>query len=208
MKKYLLIIIAIIITLSFLSCSNGQASQETSNQPPIADAGEDKECFSGEVVTLDGSSSSDTDGDQLTYVWEVEGEKYSEKIIAFRVGDQGRYIAILTVSDGEFTSEDTIRITVNEATSETTTKAVETTADKTTSEETVAVQESETTAATTTETTEAIPIGTLKVHFINVGQGDSVLIQTPEGNTMLIDGGPRESGPSLVAYLKNRVLLG
>ena len=47
------------------------------------------------------------------------------------------------------------------------------------------------------------PPGALKVHFIDVGQGDSALIQTPEGNTILIDGGPISSGPGLVSYLKN-----
>ena len=47
-------------------------------------------------------------------------------------------------------------------------------------------------------------VSTLTVHFIDVGQGDSILIQTPEGNTMLIDGGPRENGASLVSYLKKQ----
>jgi len=73
-----------------------------------------------------------------------------------------------------------------------------------TTAKTVAAQAAETTAATTTETTATIPIGPLKVHFINVGQGDSILIQTPEGNTMLIDGGPVSSGSSVVSYLKNQ----
>ena len=43
---------------------------------------------------------------------------------------------------------------------------------------------------------------TLTVHFIDVGQGDSVLIQTPNGNTILIDGGPKKSASRLVSYIK------
>lgn len=41
----------------------------------------------------------------------------------------------------------------------------------------------------------------LLVHFINVGQGDATLIQTPEGYTALIDGG--EKGSGVVQYLQS-----
>src|SRR4051812_22779045 len=40
----------------------------------------------------------------------------------------------------------------------------------------------------------------LRVHFIDVGQGDSILVQAPDGATMLIDGG--YSGTGALAYLK------
>ena len=42
--------------------------------------------------------------------------------------------------------------------------------------------------------------GQLQVHYIDVGQGDSILILSPEGKVMLIDGGERDSGA--VAYLQ------
>ncbi|NLK08689.1 MAG: MBL fold metallo-hydrolase [Firmicutes bacterium] len=45
--------------------------------------------------------------------------------------------------------------------------------------------------------------GELYVHFIDVGQGDSVLIQTPTGTNVLVDAGVTKSGrESVVPYLK------
>ncbi|MCL2813863.1 MAG: MBL fold metallo-hydrolase [Oscillospiraceae bacterium] len=43
--------------------------------------------------------------------------------------------------------------------------------------------------------------GNFAVHFIDVGQGDSILIQTPEGQYMLIDTGERNQYDKLSAYL-------
>ncbi|MGJ9460175.1 ComEC/Rec2 family competence protein [Oceanobacillus sp. CF4.6] len=42
----------------------------------------------------------------------------------------------------------------------------------------------------------------MQVHFIDVGQGDSILIQTPLNRIILIDGGPPESGEKIVSYLE------
>lgn len=44
----------------------------------------------------------------------------------------------------------------------------------------------------------------LQVHFIDVGQGDSILIQTPTEKNILIDGGPPEAGSKVVSYLKEQ----
>ncbi|MFC0301295.1 ComEC/Rec2 family competence protein [Virgibacillus soli] len=42
----------------------------------------------------------------------------------------------------------------------------------------------------------------LDVHFIDVGQGDSILIQTPNQKVILIDGGPPQAGKVVVQYLR------
>jgi competence protein ComEC len=42
----------------------------------------------------------------------------------------------------------------------------------------------------------------LFVHFIDVGQGDAVLIQTPLGKTILVDAGPAEATPDMLRYLE------
>lgn len=44
----------------------------------------------------------------------------------------------------------------------------------------------------------------MKVHFIDVGQGDSILIQSPNGKNMLIDGGTKSAGTKVVNYLKSK----
>lgn len=44
----------------------------------------------------------------------------------------------------------------------------------------------------------------LKVHFIDVGQADSILIQTPDGKSMLIDAGNNADGQAVVSYLKGQ----
>ena len=44
----------------------------------------------------------------------------------------------------------------------------------------------------------------LAVHFLDVGQGDSILVQFPDGCVMLIDAGPDGSGTSVISYLKQQ----
>lgn len=45
----------------------------------------------------------------------------------------------------------------------------------------------------------------LRIDFIDVGQGDAALITSPTGKTVLIDGGPRKSARALTAFLARHV---
>ncbi len=45
--------------------------------------------------------------------------------------------------------------------------------------------------------------GKLSVHYLDVGQGDSIFIQLPNGETVLIDGGTRSNGSIVLSYLNN-----
>jgi len=45
--------------------------------------------------------------------------------------------------------------------------------------------------------------GLLKISYINVGQGDSILIQTPSGVNALIDGGKTDQTSTVETYLRN-----
>lgn len=47
-------------------------------------------------------------------------------------------------------------------------------------------------------------IGNLRVTFIDVGQGDSCLIQTPGGKNIIIDGGYPDQGRKVVSLLKRK----
>jgi beta-lactamase superfamily II metal-dependent hydrolase len=56
-----------------------------------------------------------------------------------------------------------------------------------------------------TNVTPHIPSGgAMKVHFIDVGQADSILIQTPDGKNMVIDAGNNPDGKKVVSYLEEQ----
>jgi len=76
---------------------------EVVNQPPVADAGPDQSVIAGQRVTLNGASSTDPDGDPLTFVWTLTGASLTGADTAspmFCAADAGAYTAELVVSDG------------------------------------------------------------------------------------------------------------
>jgi MYXO-CTERM domain-containing protein len=92
------------------------------NTPPVADAGADQNVFEGATVVLSGSSSSDPDGDPLTYSWtQTAGaamtlsgaNTVSASFVAPTVGAVRTYTFQLTVDDGNGGSDaDSITVTV------------------------------------------------------------------------------------------------
>ncbi len=88
------------------------------NQSPLANPGSDQliECAgpSGASVTLDGSGSSDPDGDPLTYAWSWTSGS-AEGVYPTVLLPLGTTVVTLTVSDGKATSTATVNITVRDS---------------------------------------------------------------------------------------------
>jgi RHS repeat-associated protein len=92
----------------------------TQNSPPVANAGPDQTVFVTNVVTLDGSGSSDVDGNSLTYQWSIISSPSGSTVAlsdpaavkpTFVVDKPGTYVAQLIVNDGMLDSvPDTVTI--------------------------------------------------------------------------------------------------
>ncbi len=78
------------------------------NTPPVANAGVDQTVTVGDTVTLDGSGSTDADGDPLTYSWMLAAPAGSTAVLSdatavaptFVADVEGMYTATLIVNDG------------------------------------------------------------------------------------------------------------
>ncbi len=96
----------------------------TQNSPPVANAGTDQSKLVTQTVTLDGSASSDVDGDPLTYLWSLTSapagstaalDNPAAVMPTFTIDRPGSYVAQLIVNDGlVMSAADTVTIsTVN-----------------------------------------------------------------------------------------------
>lgn len=85
----------------------------TGNNPPIADAGDNIIGFIGQEIKFDGSKSSDPDGNELAYSWNMGDGKLIEKLsFTYKYLYPGTYLATLMVYDGRNYVSDTITIKI------------------------------------------------------------------------------------------------
>ncbi len=95
------------------------------NQPPVANAGPDQtgECtnHAGTPITLDGSNSSDPDGDPLSFVWkDAANNVVGTTAVVNLTLPLGTHAFTLTVNDGKGeTASDSVAITVQDTTAPT-----------------------------------------------------------------------------------------
>ncbi len=105
-KAFVVALVGLAATLVGPSTS----ASKTDNNPPLADAGADQSVWSGDTVALDGSASSDLDGDLLDYRWSLTStpsgslasilDPHSVRP-GFIADLAGLYVAQLIVSDGQ-----------------------------------------------------------------------------------------------------------
>ena len=94
---------------------------QTVNSAPVANAGADQAGYVGQSVTLDGSASTDVDGNALSYVWSLTSRPAGSTAAladatavmpTFTLDRAGVYVAQLIVNDGTVSSvADTVTVT-------------------------------------------------------------------------------------------------
>jgi len=120
------VMLMVIFVLTICGCGGGGGSGSGGggavNTKPLANAGRDLKVLKNALVILDGSASSDADGNSLTYIWTVASKPLlssatlsSPSSVAplFTTDIPGIYAIGLVVSDGCVSSNtDTVSITV------------------------------------------------------------------------------------------------
>ncbi|MCH8069121.1 MAG: hypothetical protein IID16_07665 [Candidatus Marinimicrobia bacterium] len=114
-----MLILTALLAVFLTACGSGGGGGDGNggngkNNAPVANAGPDQNVTTGSLVTLDGSGSSDADGDLLTYNWSFTSKPQGSTAAlsdctvmnpTFTADVDGTYVISLIVNDGTFDSE-------------------------------------------------------------------------------------------------------
>ncbi|MEO6666865.1 MAG: CARDB domain-containing protein, partial [Nitrospiria bacterium] len=127
-KPYLVVLRGTTAGVTQALASGGLTMTPLPNEAPVAHAGPDRLGFVGQSVTMDGSASSDPDGDLLTFAWSFvsvpTGSQVTDAALinatttapSFIPDADGTYMLSLVVHDGlEASQVDTAAVHVNPA---------------------------------------------------------------------------------------------
>ncbi|MBE0598137.1 MAG: hypothetical protein IH614_12785 [Desulfuromonadales bacterium] len=104
----------LLVVLLFVTACSQSDDNDPDNYPPAADAGPDQQVKTGSLVTLDGSGSSDRDGDLLSYEWTFTSTPAQTTAVlseptavrpTFTADVDGTYLLSLIVHDGKVSSQ-------------------------------------------------------------------------------------------------------
>lgn len=138
---YICVIVYIVILFSIFACGTDidedlEYALDTDNisesgddvyTTPLADAGESQTVHINTLVMLDGSGSTDEDGDMLTYAWSFKNKPVDSQTVinnptsvtpTFTPDMIGSYEVFLVVNDGAEESSDNVIISVDIAANE------------------------------------------------------------------------------------------
>jgi len=115
-------VVTLVVSDGRLDSSPASVTVRAANAAPVADAGADSSIRVAETAVLDGSHSSDINGDGLTYAWSIEARPSGSAAVLADAGQPvarfvpdvaGDYVVSLVVNDGAVDSApDRIRLTV------------------------------------------------------------------------------------------------
>lgn len=118
-------VVSLIVNDGTVNSAPDTITISTINVAPVANAGNDQTVPEESTVTLDGSGSSDADGNALTYSWAFTTKPTESTAIlsgtttmnpTFTADEEGTYVVSLIVNDGTVNSApDTVTITAEES---------------------------------------------------------------------------------------------
>ncbi|PKN16663.1 MAG: hypothetical protein CVU66_00180 [Deltaproteobacteria bacterium HGW-Deltaproteobacteria-23] len=113
MKMFLKTLALAVVMALFAACGSDFEWFPEANVAPKANAGANQSVFAGDLVKLDGSASSDENGDKLTYSWSFTSRTNDSTASlssttavspTFTADKAGSYVLSLIVNDGKINS--------------------------------------------------------------------------------------------------------